>query len=134
MNDTESSRRSATTPPTAAGQSAPMHPWLGSVSAPDLAAMAAESRRLHARCRETLAEATRAEDALGASLTPEQLVLFRTSDSALGEHHSATMAWYMAEICRHLPGIAPALVAVWEHVREERGAGVCCMPDAGYEP
>lgn len=105
-------------------------PWLGSVAAPGLADLTAECERLHDRCRETLHEAARLDRELDATLTPEQRDQSIAADNALGEHHSATIDWYIAEIGRHLPGIAPAIFAIWEHVREELGSpGVCCFPD-----
>ena len=116
-----------TTAPSVAAQTPPPLPWLGSISAPDLANMTAESQRLHDLCRETLIEAARLNQQLSATLTPEQDAL---SDVALGEHYGATLNWYMSELRRHLPGIAPALLAVWEHVREELTAGSRrCFPD-----
>ena len=118
-----------TTPAPVAAQTPAPPPWLGSVSAPDLADMMAECERLHERCREMLTEAIVASAARDAALIPEQIVLARASDNALGEHHSATMDWYMAEIGRHLPGIAPAINAIWEHVWEELNGSRCCFPD-----
>jgi hypothetical protein len=105
-------------------------PWLGSVAAPDLAAMTAESERLGRVCRDTLHTMCTTVDARNATLTPEQQELVEAYDEAKDEHHSATFDWYIAEIGRHLPGIAPAITAVWAHVREETSQGsTCCLPD-----
>jgi hypothetical protein len=74
-------------------------------------------------------EYRRLDDELRAQLTHEQWVLHN------GVVTLATDAWveeqdrFVDELCRHFPGLAPAIRAVAWHVIEERrdeDVGVCC--------
>jgi hypothetical protein len=38
---------------------------------------------------------------------------------------------YIAEIGRHLPGLAPALWAIWSHMTDGAKTGECCLPTGG---
>jgi hypothetical protein len=118
-------RLGATTPPAVAAEPAPL--VLGTVT--DTAPLVADSMRLARLCRETLLQAADAGEDLGDTFTPEQDALFRAYDDALGAHHSATIALYLAEFYRHVPGLAPALFAVGQHIQEGFNAvGACCVP------
>jgi hypothetical protein len=68
------------------------------------------------------------EEALKATLSPEQLALFTDYEHAA--HHSewAAEQMYVAELARHLPGLAPMVWAMWHHVIEGE-IGVCCLPE-----
>lgn len=48
----------------------------------------------------------------------------------------AYMDMLQAEMVRHLPGLAPALMLVWEHVRGNLPANVghCCAGNGSFEP
>jgi hypothetical protein len=38
----------------------------------------------------------------------------------------------VAELCRHLPGLAPAIRAIVDHFYSEGAeTGMCCLPEAG---
>jgi hypothetical protein len=93
-----------------------------------------------AECERAKAEAWRTLDVVGeaskpyaAALTPEQRDLSEAYDDALSEHLQATQDWYIAELKRHFPGLAPAFDAVWAHVRDEASAShvACCAEPEG---
>jgi hypothetical protein len=69
-----------------------------------------------------------AEDALRATLSPDQRALFETYDRARIDRELESEQMYIADMARHLPGLAPALWALWYHVIEAR-LGECCLPD-----
>lgn len=89
---------------------------------------------LSAACEQAKAESRRTLEAacalIGfpeAGLTKKQRKVVDAHETALMEHLEATQDWYVAELARHFPGLAPAIVAVWEHVMDEasHGAGCC---------
>jgi hypothetical protein len=73
-----------------------------------------------------------AEAALSATLSPEQHVLFRAYADARNDRETAHENLYISEIARHLPGLAPAIWAIWFHMTESGGGtGQCCLPETG---
>ena len=66
--------------------------------------------------------------ALKAMLTPEQARLFTAYEEAAISANLETWDLYVAELGRHLPGLAPAIRAIWLHIAESRH-GRCCRPD-----
>jgi hypothetical protein len=94
--------------------------------------LTAACARLEAECFRTLdiaAELSKRQAALG--LTDEQRRVIDAHEEALFDHHQVTMDWYVAELARHFPGLAPAFTAVWEHVRDSSSAEACCERKGG---
>lgn len=92
-------------------------------------ALAAESRRLATRTRESMDALAVAADALRVTFTPEQIELFRAYDDAMGEHTTHAGELHVAELARHLPGLGPAILALSGHIWETAPAGFCCEPE-----
>jgi len=68
------------------------------------------------------------EDAIYSTLTDEQKALFRVYEEAVGRRDFEQMDLYILDLGRHLPGLHPAIWALWRHIIESRH-GECCMPD-----
>src|SRR5690349_22002495 len=77
--------------------------------------LTAECERLEAEAHRTLDVAAELSHYGSLDLTPEQTRAIEAHEDALFEHHDVTMDWYVAELPRHFPGLAPAFTAVWEH-------------------
>lgn len=99
------------------------------VNFPELQALALEKL---AASREAMHASIDAGEALSALLSPEQQrAVWAFID---GPRDAMEMAWndfLIAEFARHLPGLAPALLAVWHHIMEGNNEthGLCCVPD-----
>lgn len=78
---------------------------------------------------------TRAVKALHAVLDEEQRALLRTVDRHSGDGWTAEQDRFVDELCRHFPGLAPAIRAVaWHHLDQQdpSDVGECCAGrDAG---
>jgi hypothetical protein len=89
--------------------------------------LTAECERLEAECFRTLQVAAAIAEGFPAlGLTDQQHRVIEAHEDALFTHHQVTMEWYVAELARHFPGLAPAFTAVWVHVREESSREPCC--------
>jgi hypothetical protein len=69
-----------------------------------------------------------AQNALSATLTPEQHLLLMAYEEADNDRDFEQMDLYIVELGRHLPGLHPAIWALWRHIVES-SSGECCMPD-----
>jgi len=77
----------------------------------------------------TAAEARDAADrALAEHPSPTATALDRLLSDAVTDLHAATTDFQVAEVCRHAPGLAPAIRILWAHVLDCRldRVGVCC--------
>ena len=92
--------------------------------------LTAECERLEAECSRTLDVAAALSNYRGLDLTDAQNQAIEAHEDALFEHHQVTMDWYVAELARHFPGLAPAFTAVWAHVRDESSRDACCEREA----
>jgi hypothetical protein len=72
-----------------------------------------------------------AEGALRETLGPEQHALFETYGQARTDREYITEQMYIAELGRHLSGLAPALWAIWSHMTDGTRTGECCLPTGG---
>ena len=77
-----------------------------------------------------------AERALGEHLSPTAQALERAVSDAVSDLHGATTDLHVNELCRHLPGLGPAIRILWAHVMDCRldGVGVCCTDGGPVEP
>ena len=69
-----------------------------------------------------------ADRALAEHLSPVAEVLARTVSDAVTDLQAATTDFQVAEVCRHAPGLAPAIRILWAHVldcRLDRVGGWC---------
>ena len=85
----------------------------------------------------TAAEARDAADrALAEHLSPTAVALGRTLSDAVTDMHGAENDFHVAELCRHLPGLAPAIRLVWMHVLDARldRVGACCTDGGMIDP
>ncbi len=85
----------------------------------------------------TAAEARAAADfALAEHLSPTAVALGRAVSDAVTEMHGATTDFQVAEVCRHAPGLAPAIRILWAHVLDARldRVGFCCTDGGPVEP
>ena len=85
----------------------------------------------------TAAQARDAADrALAEYLSPTAVVLGRTLSDAVTDMHGAENDFHVAELCRHLPGLAPAIRLVWMHVLDARleRVGACCTDGGMIDP
>jgi hypothetical protein len=103
------------------------------VNADDLAA---EARSLFDEASEYREGAADLERRLAMTLTPAQAELQRAVCDAHSNEHTVTEIWQSAELARHLPGLAPVIRMVWEHVVSVayQNPGDCCTVAAGFEP
>jgi len=77
-----------------------------------------------------------ADRALGEHLSPAAVALERALSDAVTDLHAATTDFQVAEVCRHAPGLAPAIRILWAHVLDCRldRVGVCCTDGGPVEP
>ena len=77
-----------------------------------------------------------ADHALAEHLSPTAQALERLLSDAVTDLHAATTDFQVAEVCRHLPGLAPAIRLVWMHVIDARldRVGACCTDGGPVEP
>ncbi len=103
---------------------------------PTADALAADSRRALARYQEAGAERSRAERALMEHLSPVAADLYRALSDADSEAQGASAELHVAELCRHLPGLAPTIRLLWAHVIDCRldDVGACCGADGPVVP
>lgn len=76
------------------------------------------------------------ENALKATLHP---AMWAAVHEALEQRDVMAQAFtdlLVAELGRHLPGLAPALMLVWDHVKEitPKNVGFCCIGNGSFEP
>ena len=97
--------------------------------------LAEECRHLNALYREKMDDHFDALGRFKATLTDEQFALFGRLIDSLGDSFVAEMGWQVAEIARHLPGLALAIRLVYEHtiVRTYDTPGECCTVANGFE-
>jgi len=77
-----------------------------------------------------------ADRALAEHLSPTAVALGRTLSDAVTDMHGAENDFHVAELCRHLPGLAPAIRLVWAHVIDARldRVGACCTDGGMIDP
>jgi len=104
--------------------------------APPADPLARVSLELLAEYRTAAEARDAAERGLGEHLSPTAQALERTLSDALTDLHAATVDFQVAEVCRHLPGLAPALRIVWAHVQDARldRVGFCCTDGGMIDP
>jgi hypothetical protein len=96
----------------------------------DTAGLQADSYRHQEIVAETFQNLIVAEHAIRGTLSPAQLQVFNTYENALSGHYLTAWDMYVAEIARHLPGFAPAINALWQHIGGPDGIpGECCLPN-----
>ena len=88
------------------------------------------------RYRATSRERSRAERALMEHLSPAATELYRVLSDADAEAQGASTELHVAEVCRHFPGLAPALRLAWAHVIDCRldAVGTCCTDGSPIDP
>ena len=114
-----------TTPSAAAAAPSPSL-TVGTVT--NMAAIVAEVERQIARVRAMDRAVQDTQDALDQTLNAEQKALFRDYEAADNDRDFAQMDLYLLDLGRHLPGLHPAIWALWRHIIESR-QGECCMPN-----
>jgi len=84
----------------------------------------------------TASEARDAADRALEHLSPTAQVLERALSDAVTDLHAATTEFQVAEVCRHVPGLAPAIRILWAHVLDCRldRVGACCTDGGPVEP
>lgn len=91
--------------------------------------LTSESLRLSEKCVETLLASEAASRRLREQIGEEAWDL--AMDYVEGAHDLHVDTYHelvIAELARHLPGLAPAIYAVWHHIVERtRTAGECCV-------
>lgn len=125
MNENVTRRRAMAT----GGQAALAAGLLGSTTKVD--AIAEEVRGCIEACNAAYEVADVAEAALRAALSPEQDLLFCRYQRAREDREYLTERMYVAELGRHLPGLAPALWAIFAHMTDGASTGECCVPTGG---
>ena len=77
-----------------------------------------------------------ADRALAEHLSPTAAALERALSDAVTDLHAATTDFQVAEVCRHAPGLAPAIRILWAHVLDCRldRVGACCTDGGPVEP
>ena len=62
--------------------------------------------------------------------------LERAVADAVTDLHAATTDFQVAEVCRHAPGLAPAIRILWAHVLDCRldRVGACCTDGGMIDP
>ncbi len=112
---------------TAPAVSAAPDPGVTVLNADDLSA---ECRRLYAEMHAWADKERRAYDALVATLSAEQKRLLLALSAHATDHAVTEAEWRIAEIARHLPGVAPAIAVLSDHTLEVSFdlPGRCCAP------
>jgi hypothetical protein len=93
--------------------------------------VAAESRRILAEYSEARNRARALYDQLAATLSPEQMTLLREYSDEETASFMILEDVRVANVARHLPGLAPTLRMLWLHVDLSTE---CCTPASGYAP
>jgi len=77
-----------------------------------------------------------ADRALADYLSSTAQGLERAVSDAVSDLHGATTDFHVNELCRHLPGLAPAIRILWAHVLDCRldRVGACCTDGGPVEP
>ena len=77
-----------------------------------------------------------ADRALADYLSSTAQGLERAVSDAVSDLHGATTDLHVNELCRHLPGLAPAIRLVWGHVLDCRldRVGACCTDGGMIDP
>jgi len=77
-----------------------------------------------------------ADCALAEHLSPTAQALERALSDAVTDLHAATTDFQVAEVCRHAPGLAPAIRILWAHVLDARldRVGACCTDGGMIDP
>ena len=77
-----------------------------------------------------------ADEALKAHLSPQAMAAYRELVDAIDDERGAWIDVHVAELARHLPGMAPAVRLLWAHVIDERvdAVGTCCADGGPIEP
>jgi len=77
-----------------------------------------------------------ADRALAEHLSPTATAFVRALSDAVTDMHGAENDFHVAELCRHLPGLAPAIRLVWMHVLDARldRVGACCTDGGMIDP
>lgn len=104
-------------------------------SADYYAALASRSDDAESDHKLTMRQYREREEALHGQLHPSiwQLVI-----GLVEQRDRINEAWTdtrIAELCRHLPGIAPAIEVVWEHIENNlpSNIGYCCGGEGRFE-
>ena len=140
MNDTTVSRRRALqtgtlatiaagllgTTTTASAQPSTAAPLVVGTTT-NMRALVADVEQHVTRSNAACERADMAENALQVTLSAEQRALFETYDQARHHRELESEELYLAEMARHLPGLAPAIWAMWDHVIQAK-LGECCLP------
>ena len=115
--------------PTEAAQPLPTPTLATVVNADDLAA---EAGRRWVEVKAALGQLVEFQDEITARVSWDVANPLFLAESDYNEAHSA---WVMAELARHLPGLAPALLMLEHHIIETayQKPGACCTVDEGYE-
>ena len=94
------------------------------------------SLELLAELRTAIEARAAADRALAEHLSPAAKASERAVSDAVGEMHGAENDLRIAELCRHAPGLAPAIRLLWAHVLDARldRVGTCCMDIWSVEP
>ena len=97
--------------------------------------LAAESRRLMAEYQAFQDAYLRLADELAAQLPPDLAWKVRSLSDAGTAAGIAEIDYFVSEIARHLPGLAPVISMLLSHVMvaSYRQPGSCCTPSTGYE-
>ena len=77
-----------------------------------------------------------ADRALAEHLSPTAAALERAVCDAVTDLHAATTDFQVVEVCRHAPGLAPAIRILWAHVLDCRldRVGSCCTDGGMIDP
>ena len=90
--------------------------------------LARHSLEALAELRATMQERPRLERELMEYLSPKARELYREVCDAGSDVYVAEVRLHVAELCRHFPGLAPAILLTWAHVIDCRldNVGACC--------
>lgn len=115
--------------PTVAAQPAP-EPTVTVVHMDDLAAMC---QRLHDELLASQEEENQIEDEITDRVGPAVRDAYV---NAVNRYWITHQEWIAAELARHLPGLAPTLRMLQDHIimRAYQHPGACCTEAEGFEP
>ena len=96
--------------------------------------LAAESRRLMTEYQDAAAARETLADQVEGLLLPEGQALLRTYSDAGTDASTAEIDYFVSEIARHLPGLAPMIRVLLSHVMvtSYQQPGACCTPATGF--
>ncbi len=85
---------------------------------------------------EARAKAREAEAKFRASVHPDVWKMHVELEELEGEARFENMMLHVEELCRHFPGLAPAIRVMWMHVLDERmdRLGRCCTDGGPIVP